>query len=424
MAGRRFGLARRRYRRSTAPLPAQGEPAAPARSGERFLQWGRTGLVVFPPIEYLSWIEGRPDDVAHDLASSDLRPATRADGPIPDALADRPDPPGAPALDALVADQYGVSPEQVLVTAGATNANALAFAVATQGLHHEDGEEDASASPYFAADDGSTSVPSVLVEKPGYEPMTATPKGFGARVDRFRRPEGILDPSRVESAVGDRTALVALTDRHNPTGRRADRDALARTADAAIAGDAHLLVDEVYAPFTATVTDGPFGGPSIAGTDGVVVTGSLTKFLGLGGLRIGWLVADPAFVAAAERVRHHLPSVAHPSTALARRALHHLTAIAGERRERIQRNHEQLAAFAADRNAIGGHVYDGATYALLAHDNLDGDELTARALDAGVLVVPGRFFDRSDAVRVSLGRPTDQATAALDALGAVLDEID
>jgi aspartate/methionine/tyrosine aminotransferase len=206
VAGRRFGLARRRYRRSTAPLPAQGEPAAPARSGERFLQWGRTGLVVFPTFEYLSWIEGRPDDVARDLASSDLRPATRADGPIPDALADRPDPPGAPALDALVADQYGVSPEQVLVTAGATNANALAFA--------------------------------------------------------------------------------------------------------------------------------------------------------------------------------------------------------------------------ADRNAIGGHVYDGATYALLAHDHLDGDELTARALDAGVLVVPGRFFDRPDAVRVSLGRPTDQATAALDALGTVLDEID
>jgi aspartate/methionine/tyrosine aminotransferase len=378
---------------------------------------------VFPPIEYLSWIEGRPESVAHDLASSDLRPATHADGPIPERLADRPDPPGTPAVDALVADQYGVPPESVLVTAGATNANALAFAVAAQGLHHDGREEEASASPALASDDGRTSTPSVLVEKPGYEPMTATPNGFGARVDRFRRPEGILDASRVESAIGDRTALVALTDRHNPTGRRADRDALERAADAAVAADAHLLVDEVYAPFTATATDGPFGGPTIAGTDGVVVTGSLTKFLGLGGLRIGWLVADPAFVASAERVRQHFHSVAHPSIALARRAFHHLDALAEERRERIRRNHEHLAAFAAERSAIAGHVHDGATYALLAHDDLDGDELANRALDAGVLVVPGRFFDRPDAVRVSLGRPTTQATAALDALGDVLDDV-
>ena len=371
---------------------------------------------MFPQIEYLSWIEGRPDAVEHDLASSDLRPATHADGPIPERLADLPDPPGTPAVDALVADQYGVSPDEVLLTAGATNANALAFAVAAEDdqvdPHHDD------------PGDGRATPSSVLVEKPGYEPMTATPNGFGARVDRFRRPEGVLDPSRVEAALDDRTVLVALTDRHNPTGRRADRAALERTAAAATANDAHLLVDEVYAPFAATPTDGAFGGQSIAGTDGVVVTGSLTKFLGFGGLRIGWLVADPAFVAAAERVRHHLPSVAHPSTALARRALHHLDALASDRRDRIQRNHDRLAAFAADRNAIAGHVHDGATYALLAHDDLDGDELTDRALDAGVLVVPGRFFDRPDAVRVSLGRPTDQATAALDALGTVLDDVD
>jgi aspartate/methionine/tyrosine aminotransferase len=389
------------------------------------MQWGCTRSVVFPPIEYLSWIEGRPNAATHDLASSDLRPATHADGPIPEQLVDRSDPPGEPALDALVADQYDVSPDEILVTGGATHANALALAVTAQGLHHDVDAESETSTPHLgAASDEGTTTPSVLVEKPGYEPMTATPKGFGARVDRFRRPEGVLDAARVESAVGDRTVLVALTDRHNPTGRPADRDALERTAAAATANDAHLLVDEVYAPFTTTATDGPFGGPSIAGRDGVVVTGSLTKFLGFGGLRIGWLVADPAFVAAAERVSRHLPSLAHPSAELARRALHHIDALASERRERIHRNHDHLAAFAADRDAIAGHVHDGATYALLAHDRLDGDELTARALGEDVLAVPGRFFSRPDAVRVSLGRPTDQATAALEALGAVLDDIE
>jgi hypothetical protein len=268
---------------------------------------------VFPPIEYLSWIEGRPETVAHNLASSDLRPATHADGSVPGSLVDLSDPPGA------------------------TNANALAFAVAAQGLYHDvraDSEADAPAQPQAASGDGSATVPSVLVEKPGYEPMTTTPKGFGACVDRFRRLEGVLDAARVESAVGDRTTLVALTDRHNPTGRRADRDEFERTAAVATESDAHLLVDEVYAPFSTTPTDGPFGGPSIAGTDGVVVTRPVTKLLGLGGLRIGWLVADPDFVAAAERVRHHLPSVAHP---LDRTRSPRAPSPHGDRRPRLRR---------------------------------------------------------------------------------------
>lgn len=376
--------------------------------------------VVFERIAYLEWIEGRPDAVAHDLASSDLRPATRSDGPIPTRLVDRADPPGEPAVDVLVADQYGVSPDEVLVTAGATNANALAFAVAAQRLDDRDAEGD----PVTADDDAGERPARVLVEKPGYEPMTATPRGFGARVDRFMRPEGVLDAARVDAALSEDTELVAVTDRHNPTGRRADRDALAAAADAATDRDARLLVDEVYAPFTATATDDAFGGPTMAGTDGVVVTGSLTKFLGFGGLRIGWLVADPAFVDAAERVRHHLPSVATPSLTLARRAFFHLDDLAADSRRRIARNHDRLAAFAAARDDLAGHVHDGTTYALLAHDDVDGDTLAEHALDAGVLVVPGRFFDRPDAVRVSLGRPTQQVDAALDALDDALDDMD
>jgi aspartate/methionine/tyrosine aminotransferase len=371
---------------------------------------------VFPAIEYLEWIDGRPDAVAHDLASSDLRPTTHADGPIPDRLADRADPPGEPRVDALVADQYGVAPENVLVTAGASNANALAFAVAAQPLARDPRAGDAD------DDERDAGRSRVLVEKPGYEPLTATPEGFGARVDRFMRPQGVLDPARVDGALADGTELVAVTDRHNPTGRRADRDAIAAAADVVADADARLLVDEVYAPFTTTPTDEPFGAPSMAGTDGVVATGSLTKFLGLGGLRIGWLVADEAFVDAAERVRHHLPSVARPSVALARRALHHLDDLAADSRRRIHRNHELLAAFAADRNDLAGHVHDGATYALLEHDDVDGTTLAEHALDAGVLVVPGRFFDRPEAVRVSLGRPTQQVTAALDALDDALDD--
>ena len=42
--------------------------------------------------------------------------------------------------------------------------------------------------------------------------------------------------------------------------------------------------------------DGPFGGVTAADLPNAVVTNSLTKFFGLGGLRYGWVVGDPSFV--------------------------------------------------------------------------------------------------------------------------------
>jgi len=379
---------------------------------------------VFPNIPYLSWIEGRPEAVAHDLASSDLRPATLPTEPVPVRLREHADPPEDVTLDALLADAYDVEVDEVLVTAGATNANALAFAVAAEAPETVTSaiEETADDGPDGDADDDEWTS-RVLVEKPGYEPHTATPRGFGVIVDQFQRPEGILDAVRVDAAIQDATALVVVSDRHNPTGRRTNRDALRESVAAATDAGARVLVDEVYAHYATAPEPGPFGAPTAAELDGTVVTGSLTKFLGFGGLRIGWLVADAEFVSAAERVQRHFPGIAEPSRQLARRALASHDALAAPQRERIKRNHDLLADFVADRPRLAGVVYDGVTYALVQHDDLDGDELAERALDAGVLVVPGRFFNRPEYVRISLGRPTEQAGAALDALANVLDDV-
>mgnify|MGYP000536634911 CR=1 FL=1 len=46
----------------------------------------------------------------------------------------------------------------------------------------------------------------------------------------------------------------------------------------------------------------------------------------------------------------------------------------------------------------------------------------ALAWERGLLVVPGRFFDDPERIRVSLGLPPSEMAAALDALGGVLDE--
>lgn len=347
-------------------------------------------------IEYLEWIVGRAERVPHDLGSSHLR--WEDVGPPEPA-----EPSTTSPVRKSVADAYDVDLGCVLVTAGASHANFLAFA-AELGEHSE----------------------RVLVERPGYEPLRKTPALLGASVDRFNRPvdaEYPLEPDRVASGLEPDTALVAVTNRHNPSGRLVDESRLATLADTVADAGTRLLVDEVYAPFGGNPTvDWAFGGPTAAGLNRTVVTGSLTKFHGFDGLRIGWLVADEPFVERARSTFYHLPTVADPSLEGARRAFTMLEDLSARSRSRIVANADLLRSFVDGRSDLSGPVFDGSNYAFLRHERADGDTVSDVAWAEGVLVVPGRFFDDRERFRVSLGGEPERMSTALTVLGTVLDK--
>lgn len=358
---------------------------------------------MFEPIPYLEWIHGRPEAADHDLGSSDLR-VQGFDGSVaPPALTDLADPDDPPSLNASIADEYGVDESEVLVTAGATHANFLAVATA---LSLGEGDE-------------------VLVESPGYDPLVHTPAGVGGDVVRFDRPAASgypLIPDRIGAATSGATAMVTVTNRHNPTGRLTSRSELAAVAEVVEDAGTHLLVDEVYGPYTAEDGEGPFGGVTAAGLPRTVTTGSVTKFHGLGGLQIGWLIGPESFVDRAREVFMHVPSVAAPSRALGRRFFAHRDELVVDSREHLRRNHELLSSFVADRPALNGGIATGCTFGLVEHERVDGTELTEAALDAGVLVVPGRFFGVESGIRLSAGRSPAAVEAGLAAFGEVLDD--
>lgn len=376
---------------------------------------------MFPRLEYLEWISGRPEVAMYDLGSSDLR-GDRGHEPeiVPEPLEGLDDPPVGASLEMQLAGEYGVEPEQVLLTSGASNANFVAAAAAL------DAELDDGGQVVEDEDDSEdTPQPRVLVEKPAYEPLVKTPRALGGNVDRFLRDDRYrLDAERARKAMVDDTRLVTVTNRHNPSGALADPDTLTDIAGVAADHDARLLVDEVYAPFLPNASDdgaSAFGGPTAAGTENTVVTGSLTKFFGLGDVRVGWLIADEEFVSRARSVVYHVPGFADTSRALGMRALHNADRLAGRARELIAENSALLASFVDARDDVDGFVPEGSTFAFLDPEHVDGDELAAAAWDEGILLAPGRFFDDPERVRVSLGGTPETSEAALDALGVVLD---
>ena len=184
---------------------------------------------------------------------------------------------GLPDLRDHVLVQAGLAAncrrEDVLITAGAAEANYLAIMQTLQP-----GDE-------------------IVIETPGWPQAEVLAKAIGATVVKVTRQESEgwrLPLDRVAEAVTPRTKMIFITNPNNPTGDLLDRAALEELVRIAEGAGAWLLVDEVYAGLE---WDGPRA-PSVAGLyDRGITTGSVSKALGLQGLRTGWLICrDPGLI--------------------------------------------------------------------------------------------------------------------------------
>lgn len=179
---------------------------------------------------------------------------------------------GLPSLRAAVTRQAGTEPvctaDQVLITAGAAEANYLAI---RQLLHPGD---------------------EIVIESPGWPQAAVLARAIGAHIKTVTRQEQdgwALPLDALRDSVTPRTKLIFLTNPNNPTGALmsdADLNAVAGIADAV---GAWLLVDEVYAGLE---WEGPRPKSIAAIYPRGITTGSVSKALGLQGLRTGWMICQ------------------------------------------------------------------------------------------------------------------------------------
>ncbi len=198
--------------------------------------------------------------------------------------------PGVPALrEAIFAHQrqwYGLEPEDVLVTFGATEA----IASAVMGLC-DPGDE-------------------VVVFEPSYDSYTACVAFAGAtcRFVTLRPPDFALDPDALRAAIEGgrgRVRAVLVNTPHNPTGRVLSRAELVVVADACIEHDLVCITDEVYEHL---VFDGehipPASLPGMA--ERTLTISSVGKSFSVTGWKIGWCSGPAVLVAAARTVKQFL----------------------------------------------------------------------------------------------------------------------
>jgi aspartate/methionine/tyrosine aminotransferase len=184
---------------------------------------------------------------------------------------------GLPALREAVIAQAGLhglcTASNVLITAGAAEANYLAVMQLVQP-----GDR-------------------MVIETPGWPQAAVLGQAIGAEVVRVQRHEADgwrLPLQALSDATTQGTRLIFLTNPNNPTGQLMGAAELAEVAAIADRVGAWLLVDEVYAGLEWSGTRAP----SIAGIyPRGITTGSVSKALGLQGLRTGWMICpDPDLI--------------------------------------------------------------------------------------------------------------------------------
>jgi aspartate/methionine/tyrosine aminotransferase len=180
--------------------------------------------------------------------------------------------------DRIAAFYPGARRENVIVTNGGSEAN-----YATFWSTLERGDRVAYMLPNYLQTWGLA-----RAYAGGAQPFRLVPKPDGKRGQRWG-----LDVKGFERAVGRKCKVILITNPSNPTAGVLDADEMDVIVSAARRAGAWLVVDEIYrgAEMSGDTT------PTFYGRyDKVVITSGLSKAFGLPGLRIGWVVAPPAFV--------------------------------------------------------------------------------------------------------------------------------
>ena len=289
-------------------------------------------------------------------------------------------------------DRFGadISPERIIVTPGASGALMLALAVTT-----DPGDE-------------------WLLPDPGYPSNRHLVRSFegvarALPVDATTRFQPT--PAQLADAWTARTRGLMVASPANPTGTLLTQAEIIALHEAVAARGGILIVDEIYQGLNYGVD----ASTALTSLEDVFVVNSFSKYFGMTGWRLGWVVAPQAYVRQIEKLAQHF--FISPSTPAQHAALAAFTPATLEILE------ERRHAFASRRNTLLPALSElgfrfatepqGAFYLYADISDLaDNSETLARRLieDAGVATTPGiDFGDNAPDRHLRIAYTTEEA---------------
>jgi len=194
---------------------------------------------------------------------------------------------GLPELRQAIADYYqrkfdvNIDPRRIVVTPGASGALQLALAVLTNP-----GD-------------------SVLLTDPGYPcnrniAQVLGVQSIGVQVDA--RSNYQFSASHINEYWTDTTKVAMVSSPSNPTGSLLSQQQMQSLIQAINIKQGHLIVDEIYQGLVYDAEDYT----ALSFSDDVFVINSFSKYFGMTGWRLGWMVVPQNYIDVVDRVAQNL----------------------------------------------------------------------------------------------------------------------
>jgi histidinol-phosphate aminotransferase len=232
----------------------------------------------------------------------------------------------------------------------------------------------------------------IIAQLFGARLITVPAQGYGHDLDAMAR------------AITPATTVVFVANPNNPTGTRVPNAALLDFIQA-VPADVLIALDEAYLEFLDDPPDLLLRLRSGAQSN-LLLLRTFSKIYGLAGLRVGYGIGHPDFVAALERIRQpfNINSLAQAAALAALDDDAHVVATR-------QNNGAGLRTFAEAFTALGLEFLPSAANFVLVRVG-DGQRVCAALQQRGVIVRPMGGYQLPEWLRISVGTPPPRTPAA------------
>lgn len=288
---------------------------------------------------------------------------------------------------------FSVSPKEIIVTSGASEALAIALAALLNP-----GDE-------------------VLISNPGFVSYNALTEILNGRAVSVPLAEDLtMKPEAVLEKITPKTRAIVLNSPSNPTGAVSSRADIKALAEIAEDHNITILSDEVYEYF---IYEGEHVSPA-SYSDNVITVNATSKSYAMTGWRLGYVAARAEYIGQMLKVHQYIQACAN---SVAQKAAY--AAVTGPKdsvnvmKEEFRKRRDVLVK---GLNELGMEcaLSKGAFYAFPKVS--DSAEVASKLISNGVIVVPGTAFgsEGDGYIRISYAASMKDIEKALNIMEKVL----
>ncbi len=254
----------------------------------------------------------------------------------------------------------------------------------------------------------------VFIGQPEYEPIFNVPQNMGL--------DTVLAPfQNIEEKMAARSGLKAFffSNPNNPTGNLHDPEFLKGIRERQFRKGGFMYADEAFLEFTFRKRPNSF----YENSPEIIINGSMTKFYGFSGLRVGWIVAPPEIVRVLRDLRN-ITGIRNPEFPLwiAGQFLDRRDWFTKRARSILEPNLEYLRSYMKGHGDLQWEEPRSGSYCLVRYSyDISSEEFCQGALEKEkILICPGDYFGAGKSFRLCFTEQPQKFRETLDALDSYL----